>query len=373
MDFGYQPVGGAIGNQLWHDVNENGVFDAGESGIEGVRMDLWLDVDNDGIITPGTDNLVRTAFTDVSGQYEFTGLPAARYLVDVASSNFTAGGVLQGFNKTTGMGGLNNNSQADPYLVILTATGGVVSSNNTADFGYTAPGVGYSISGTVFNDLNNNGGTVPTQEPGEPPLPGTTVFLYRVLPDGSLILIGTTVTNGTGDYLFPDLPPGNYVVATDALSTTANGYYQTTQTGPSNPVQPVTITNANVIDQDFGYYAPNVRPLAVHLDYFQAEVRGSNVRLMWATLSEIDLLGFNLYRATSANGPWTRLNATMIPARNPGSAQGNEYELTDANRPNGRYWYRLDWIEATSTQTASIIEVQVGEVMYRTWMPMLRR
>jgi hypothetical protein len=373
MDFGYRPVGGAIGNQLWHDVNENGVFDAGESGIEGVRMDLWLDVDNDGVITPGIDNLVRTAFTDVSGQYEFTGLPAARYLVDVASSNFTAGGVLQGFNKTTGMGGLNNNSQADPYLVILTATGGVVSSNNTADFGYTAPGVGYSISGTVFNDLNNNGGTVPTQEPGEPPLPGTTVFLYRVLPDGSLILIGTTITNGTGDYLFPDLPPGNYVVATDALSTTANGYYQTTQTGPSNPVQPVTITNANVIDQDFGYYAPNVRPLAVHLDYFQAEVRGSNVRLMWATLSEIDLLGFNLYRATSANGPWTRLNATMIPARNPGSAQGNEYELTDANRPNGRYWYRLDWIEATGTQTASIIEVQVGEVMYRTWMPMLRR
>jgi hypothetical protein len=366
MDFGYRPVGGSIGNQLWHDLNENGVFDAGESGMQGVQMDLWLDVNNDGIVTPGVDNLVRTAVTDVNGQYQFTGLPAARYLVDVASSNFAAGGVLQGFNKTTGTANVNNNSQADPYLVILTTAGGVVSSNNTADFGYTAPAAGYSISGTVFNDANNNG-----VDNTEPPIPGTTVYLYRQLPDGSLVLIGTTVANGTGDYLFTDLPPGNYVVSTDALSTTANGFYQTTQTGASNPVQPVTITNANVIDQDFGYYRPPVVALSTSLDYFEAEVQGRNVLLTWATLNEVDLLGFNLYRAQSQNGPWTKLNATIIAAQNPGSTQGNVYQRTDPNLSDGQYWYRLDWIEIAGSEVAAMSQVQIGSAMRKTWMPMI--
>ena len=255
--------------------------------------------------------------------------------------------MLQGFNKTTGAADVNNNSQADPYLVILTTAGGVVSSNNTADFGYTAPAAGYSISGTVFNDVNNNG----VDNSREPPIPGTTVYLYRQLPDGSLVLIGTTVANGIGDYLFTDLPPGNYVVSTDALSTTANGFFQTTQTGASNPVQPVTITNANVIDQDFGYYRPPVAALSASLDYFKAEVQGRNVLLTWATLNEVDLLGFNLYRAQSQNGPWTKLNATIIAAQNPGSTQGNVYQWTDPNLADGQYWYRLDWVESTGSAT----------------------
>ena len=67
--------------------------------------------------------------------------------------------------------------------------------------------------------------------------------------------------------------------------------------------------------------------------------------LTWATLNEVDLLGFDLYRAQSQNGPWTKLNATIIAAQNPGSTQGNVYQWTDPNLSDGHYWYRLDWIE----------------------------
>ena len=40
-----------------------------------MTIDLWLDVNGDGVITPGVDNLVRTTLTDANGDYAFTNLP----------------------------------------------------------------------------------------------------------------------------------------------------------------------------------------------------------------------------------------------------------------------------------------------------------
>ncbi len=274
VDFGYAPVGGTIGNQVWHDKDGDGLYEpkgndgiAGtaddESGMQGVTIDLYLDTNNNGLFDAGIDNLVRTTTTDINGQYEFTGLPAGKYLVDVAASNAAAGGVLEGFNKTTGATpGANDNSQADPYPVTLTSTGGVVSSNITADFGYDAP-TPYSISGTVFNDLNSNG-----KDDGEPPLPGATVYLIRDLNGNGVVdpgepVIGTMLSNASGDYLFTDLPNGTYVVTNDALDTQVNGFFQTTQlAAATRPAEPVTIKDANEPDHDFGYFsAPLDSPL----------------------------------------------------------------------------------------------------------------
>ena len=44
---------------------------------------LWVDVDGDGMLTPGVDNLMRTTATDISGEYEFKSLPFGDYLVNV--------------------------------------------------------------------------------------------------------------------------------------------------------------------------------------------------------------------------------------------------------------------------------------------------
>ena len=105
VDFGYAPIGGTIGNQVWHDKDGDGLYEpkgndgiAGttddESGMQGVTIDLYLDVNNNEPFDAGIDNLVRTTTTDINGQYPFTGLPAGKYLVDVAASNAAAGGVL---------------------------------------------------------------------------------------------------------------------------------------------------------------------------------------------------------------------------------------------------------------------------------------
>ncbi len=125
VDFGYAPIGGAIGNQVWHDKDGDGLYEpkgndgiAGtaddESGMQGVTIDLYLDTNNNGLFDAGIDNLVRTTTTDINGQYAFTGLPAGKYLVDVAASNAAAGGVLEGFNKTTGAWSVNSRRNPKP-------------------------------------------------------------------------------------------------------------------------------------------------------------------------------------------------------------------------------------------------------------------
>jgi len=252
LDFGYRPSGGVIGNQVWHDLDGDGLHETGEPGIQGVTISLWVDTNDDGIITPGVDNLVRTTITDENGQYSFVGLPAGKYLVDVTDRN----GVLTGFEKTVGgTPGANDNSQADPYRVGLVVSGGVVSSNYTADFGYTAPETGYSISGVAFGDSNNNGATLPHPETGEQPIPGATIYLYRVV-DGEQFLIGTTISDADGFYEFVDLPNGDYIVRADANSSLGAALKQTTQT-TTGGVQPVTILNADSENNDFGFYAPS--------------------------------------------------------------------------------------------------------------------
>lgn len=257
-DFPYAPTAGAIGNQVWHDLDGDGTRDAGEPGVEGVAVDLWQDVDGDGLLDPAVDNLIRSTTTDINGAYEFLGLGAAKYLVDVAAANTAAGGVLEGMTKTTGTPNTNDQSQADPVPVELTALS--LQSFN-ADFGYTAPGAGFSLSGRVFDDVNGNGGAVPTDEAGtDTPVLGATVRLYRDLDNNGEIdptdpLIGTAVTDANGDYTFTDLPNGNYLLVSDATSTRVNGYTQTTQI-PTDAVEPATIAGANVTDQDFGYHLP---------------------------------------------------------------------------------------------------------------------
>ena len=43
----------ALGDQVWMDTNNNGIFEPqnGEMGIDGVRLDLYLDANNDGLPT----------------------------------------------------------------------------------------------------------------------------------------------------------------------------------------------------------------------------------------------------------------------------------------------------------------------------------
>ena len=115
---------------------------------------------------------IQTATTNGSGYYQFSGLCAGAYEVDVVGStlppNFTPT-TSQAPGSTTA-----NDSNGSPAPVVLTTdSNNNVISNLTIDFGYVSPCNG-AIGDFVWYDQNGNG----IQDTGEPGIANVTVSLY---------------------------------------------------------------------------------------------------------------------------------------------------------------------------------------------------
>jgi len=97
--------------------------------------------------------------------------------------------------------------------------------------------------------------------------------------------------------------------------------------------------------QTFSIPAPV--PTAVSLQSFSATGRDSALDLSWTTASEIDNLGFHLYRSLSPEGPWQRVTSSLIPGLG-SSPTGASYSYRDADVQNGTtYYYLLEDVETT--------------------------
>jgi len=98
-------------------------------------------------------------------------------------------------------------------------------------------------------------------------------------------------------------------------------------------------------------FAPPV-PTAVRLLSFEAWGVNGAVELTWQTGSELDNLGFHVYRSSSDAGPWTRITTSLIPGLG-SSPTGARYSLRDPGLVNGtRYFYRLEDVDASSKTTS---------------------
>ncbi len=84
IDFGFQnPVG--IGNLVFMDTNDNGLFDTGE-GVDGVTVELYPQGQ-----TPGENVPLFTQVTSNGGRYVFNYLPSGYYFVNIPASEFGPG------------------------------------------------------------------------------------------------------------------------------------------------------------------------------------------------------------------------------------------------------------------------------------------
>jgi hypothetical protein len=94
-------------------------------------------------------------------------------------------------------------------------------------------------------------------------------------------------------------------------------------------------------------YTLRFAPTAVTLASFKATARPRAIVLRWETATELDNLGFNLYRAESADGPFTQINASLIPSLvPPGSPTGAEYIFRDRTaQPGVKYFYKLESVD----------------------------
>ncbi|WP_129678227.1 SdrD B-like domain-containing protein, partial [Candidatus Chloroploca sp. Khr17] len=218
----------SLGNQVWNDRNNNGLFDNGEDGLEGVTLRLFL-ADGTTRATHISGAQVDDQTTDATGNYTFTDLAAGSYVVRVLNSNFSGAGVLAAtaslpaFSSSTG----NNGSATGPYEGAATpdpddgvdnddngttdANGHVntlpvtisTTNNLTLDFGFYRPA---SLGDRVWLDRNADG----IQDPSELGLSNVTVELSQAGDPGSFLISTTTDISGT--YLFTNLGAGDYVL-----------------------------------------------------------------------------------------------------------------------------------------------------------------
>ena len=92
----------SLGDTVWADIDDNGKLDNGETGISGVKMNLYQDVNLDNVYTSGTDKLIGTQTTDADGTYLFTDLLPSKYIVQVDPTNFQTTGPLSGLRSSLG-------------------------------------------------------------------------------------------------------------------------------------------------------------------------------------------------------------------------------------------------------------------------------
>ena len=89
---------------------------------------------------------------------------------------------------------------------------------------------------------------------------------------------------------------------------------------------------------------------AIELVSFVATAGDSVVELRWETGSEVDNVGFYLYRATSEAGPFEPLNPSMVPGLG-SSPLGASYRYVDSGLVNGTtYFYELEDLESTGVR-----------------------
>lgn len=103
----------------------------------------------------------------------------------------------------------------------------------------------------------------------------------------------------------------------------------------------VTLSNVSELSE---WTLATQQPTAVTLSRFAATLSDRAILLEWETASEIDALGFHLYRSESAEGELVRLNLALIPAQNSGTPTGAVYTWRDQDVAAGVDYFC--WLEA---------------------------
>jgi len=76
-----------------------------------------------------------------------------------------------------------------------------------------------------------------------------------------------------------------------------------------------------------------------------------SVTLEWTTETEVNVAGFNLYRSESSDGPFEKINESLIPG-SPDPLLGGHYVYTDTEVEAGKtYYYKLEDVELDGTST----------------------
>lgn len=250
----------SIGDAVYLDENQNGVFDSDEAGLPSVSVNL-LDDEN---------NLITTTTTDVNGNYRFDNLEDGYYQIEIDYDGALSPSFESSFSEF--VGGLRSEifylqgSQFDDSL----------------DFGFFAQ---FSISGLVWTDENCNG----LFDSDEIPLSGLPVVLF----DGVDNLVATTLSDADGYYEFDGLISNTYSVWLSGFDT---ALFEPALLVDSVDGNSLTIINGAVMTEPFLLVSNTTKNLGISaitgtiIGETFVDANGDNVDDGDAPLSGVDVL-----------------------------------------------------------------------------------
>lgn len=200
-----------IGNLVFLDRNSDGTFNGADTGIQGVVVQLYNDVNANGTFQSGTDTLVGSVSTNATGNYLFEGLTAGSYLVVIPASEFATGEPLEGHRVAiqTGPADTNNNNQGTLVggLVLAATTIAVgaeptndsdtdPNTNLTLDFGFTDTTLSLTKVDTPDPVITGQNITYTLTATNNGPSTTTNTVITDVLPTGLTFVSANYTVNG---------------------------------------------------------------------------------------------------------------------------------------------------------------------------------
>ena len=340
----------SLGDFVWFDLDEDGVQDANEPGIKGVTVTL----------KDSSGNTVGTTTTDSNGAYSFTNLKPGDYTVvfSTPSSDWSISPKDQGSDDTdsdadptTGSTGTVNLSSGEDDDTIdagmsIPSSYTISKENTTVDQELT-PGDAISFTITIKNTGKTWLAEIPLKDQYD------TTYLTYVnanpssddnVDDG---LINWADVTGSGQ-LAPNATISIVVNFTAKASTENLANHQTINTAtaydvkadPDGPNGP----NGSIVpldDESDDAPVHILNPVGETMDGFSLTTVDGVVILSWHSMSEADILGFNVLRR-GEHGRFERVNTDLIFARNAGADLSAGYSFSDSGLSTGRYTYAVE-------------------------------
>lgn len=213
-----------LGDFVWEDTEPNGMQDPGEIGVDGVRVELYHDVDNNGVAEPsGPDTLELWTVTTGGGQYLFSDFDFGRYFVVFSD---LPSGYVPTF-QDVGVDTLDSDGLISSVMLFDNTT--INYSHDLGLYNGVLPAL-YDISGSIYEDINYGGGdgrnynfaNIFAQTSGwalgDIGIDNARVELY----DNTGAFVDFTLTDVDGLYTFSGILPGSYIVRVVSQSLSSN-------------------------------------------------------------------------------------------------------------------------------------------------------
>ncbi|MDX1685026.1 MAG: SdrD B-like domain-containing protein [Saprospiraceae bacterium] len=337
-----------LGDFVWFDIDADGIQDASENGINGVRVYLY-DINGNLIDQTITGPDPNTASGD--GYYKFCVGPGEYFIVFERPGHLAASDPYVGNNREVDSDITHHFVMYSTDTIEVTGSG---SMNCDIDGGFHHKA---TMGDMVWYDANSNG----VQDAGEPRIQGATISAYD--ENGIMFWQDQSDINGqfymdglsTGDYFLKFDPPSGY------MFTTPNATLEEFDSDVDGSNGPRTTTFFHV---NPGEHEPDVDAglvsgfLPIELLDFNAVLNGDRVDVTWRTAVELNTDFFEVERRHESEKDFTVIGEVEAAGT---SYSPQDYLLKDFDvQETGLYYYRLRQVDRDGAFGYS--EIRVVEV-----------